>query len=218
MRRQIFYNINMYIAEIADVIQLAGDQLEAFAERFCEAVCQAHTSGNKVYLCANGGNAGTMSHIACDLNMHPFVPEDKRGYPIPAGDFKAINLCESPSTLSAAANDAGVHNMFAAQMLDIRKGDILFCASGSGNSANICHAAMLAKQKGATVFGVTRQSECKLAESCGFFLVLGNATKSVFPGQTGANNCNFYFEDVLLMLGHMATGILKEKVHETLQK
>ena len=36
---------------------------------------------------------------------------------------------------------------------------------------------------------------------------------SEFPGQTGGNNNNFHFEDILSKITHIAVGLLKEKVH-----
>ena len=36
---------------------------------------------------------------------------------------------------------------------------------------------------------------------------------SEFPGQTGGNNNNFHFEDVLSKLTHISVGLLKEKIH-----
>ena len=35
----------------------------------------------------------------------------------------------------------------------------------------------------------------------------------VFTGQTGGNNNNFHFEDILSKITHIAVGLLKEKVH-----
>ncbi len=35
---------------------------------------------------------------------------------------------------------------------------------------------------------------------------------SEFPGQTGGNNNNFHFEDILSKITHISVGLLKEKV------
>ena len=36
---------------------------------------------------------------------------------------------------------------------------------------------------------------------------------SQFHGQTGGNNNNFHFEDILSKITHIAVGLFKEKVH-----
>ena len=36
---------------------------------------------------------------------------------------------------------------------------------------------------------------------------------SEFPGQTGGNNNNFHFEDILSKITHISVGLLKEKVY-----
>ena len=83
--------------------------------------------------------------------------------------------------------------------------------SGSGNSGNVLEAMKVAKDKGMKTILVTRNKENKCNEYADLTISLTGTSK--FPGQTGGNNNNFHFEDILSKLTHIAVGLLKEKVH-----
>ena len=83
--------------------------------------------------------------------------------------------------------------------------------SGSGNSGNVLEAMKVAKAKGMKTILVTRNKENKCNQYADLTISLEGT--SYFPGQTGGNNNNFHFEDILSKLTHIAVGLLKEKVH-----
>ena len=68
-----------------------------------------------------------------------------------------------------------------------------------------------AREKKMKTILVTRNS----VNNCNEFADLTISLKgtSEFPGQTGGNNNNFHFEDILSKITHISVGLLKEKVH-----
>ena len=91
------------------------------------------------------------------------------------------------------------------------KDDVVFGMSGSGNSKNVLEAFRVAKEKEMKTILVTRNP----INNCNEFADLTISLKgtSEFPGQTGGNNNNFHFEDILSKITHISVGLLKEKVH-----
>ena len=200
--------INLYKKESSDVIQnISSDDLL----KFVNLVTDAYVAEKKIFACGNGGNAAYVANLVVDLNIHPFVSEDKSSHGGKRNQFHAINLCEAAATITGITNDLGFNSVFKEQLkYQAEKDDILFCISGSGNSGNILEAMEYAKNIGMKCVIMTRKSPCK-AEAYADLLIQVNGT-SEFPGQTGNNNNNFHFEDCISKITHMITGILKLKV------
>jgi len=200
--------INLYKKESSDVVNnLSSDDLLGFVN----LVLDAYKSEQKIFACGNGGNAAYVANLVVDLNMHPFVSEDKSSHDVKRNKFHAINLCEAAATLTGIANDLGFNSVFKEQLkYQAEKDDILFCISGSGNSANIIDAMEYAKSIGMKCVILTRKTPCK-AENFADVLIEVKGS-SQFPGQTGNNNNNFHFEDCISKITHIVTGILKLKV------
>ncbi len=81
---------------------------------------------------------------------------------------------------------------------------------GSGNSGNVLEAMKVAKDKGMKTILVTRNKENKCNQYADLTISLEGTSE--FPGQTGGNNNNFHFEDILSKITHISVGLLKEKV------
>lgn len=180
-------------------------------EQFVKLVIEAYDSEKKIFACGNGGNAAFVGNLVVDLNMHPFVSEDKSSHGGERNRFHAINLCEGAATITGITNDLGFNSIFKEQLkYQAEKDDILFCISGSGNSGNIIEAMKYAKIIGMKSVIITRNSPSKAEEFADVLIeIKGN---SEFPGQTGNNNNNFHFEDCISKITHITTGILKLKV------
>lgn len=180
---------------------------------FVKLIVDAYHSEKKIFACGNGGNAAFVGNLVVDLNMHPFVSEDKSSHGGKRNLFHAINLCDGAATITGITNDLGFNSIFSEQLkYQAEKGDILFCISGSGNSGNIIEAMKFAKTKEMKTVVITRKSPCKAQELADIFIeIKGN---SEFPGQTGSNNNNFHFEDCISKITHITTGILKQEVNE----
>ena len=179
---------------------------------FVNLIINAYKNENKVFACGNGGNVASVQNLVLDLNMHPFVSEDKSSRKGERNKFQAISLCDSAAAITGMTNDIGFENIFAEQLkYQASEGDILFAMSGSGNSGNIIEALKLAKEKGMICVVMTRNSNTKSDEYADLVLRIVSALSN-FPGQTGGNNNNFHYEDCISKILHIAVGILKQYV------
>jgi D-sedoheptulose 7-phosphate isomerase len=207
-------------ADLGDLIGLyLKEKSQICAEFPVDAVVAAarqlfrtYDLGGTVYAMANGGNSGTLDHCYVDFRHHPFV-NDAKSHPV-ADDVARctfVNLAGSPAELTGMVNDLGAEQMFAAGLRGrVTDRDFVMAYSGSGNSANVVAALKLAAARGAPTFAMTKGSggQCReLADIC--LIVPGT---SAFPGQTGANDNNFHFEDFMLSFNHMLVGLLRQHV------
>jgi D-sedoheptulose 7-phosphate isomerase len=179
---------------------------------FVDMMFEAYENEQTVFACGNGGNVASVQNLVVDMNMHPFVSEDKGVQTIPRNNFKCVSLCSDQATITGVSNDLGFRFIFSEQLkYQGVKGDIVFGMSGSGNSKNVLEAFRVAKEKEMKTILVTRNA----VNNCNEFADLTISLKgtSEFPGQTGGNNNNFHFEDILSKITHISVGLLKEKVH-----
>ncbi len=182
-------------------------------EKFVKMIITAYKNENKVFACGNGGNVASVQNLVLDLNMHPFVSEDKSERKGKRNKFHAISLCDSGAAITGIVNDLGMEHIFSEQLkYQASKGDVLFAMSGSGNSGNVLKALKIAKEMGMICVVMTRNANTK-SDALNPDLVLRiTSDKSVFPGQTGGNNNNFHYEDCISKISHIAVGILKKYV------
>lgn len=181
--------------------------------KFIEMIFEAYDKEKTVFSCANGGGAAFVQNFVTDLNLHPFVSDDKSIQNIPRNRFKCVNLCADQSIITGIGNDLGFDFIFSEQLkYQGEAGDIIFGISGSGNSKNILQIFKVAKQKGMKTILVTRNSINKCNEFSDLVLCVSGV--SSFPGQIGGNNLNFCLEDLCSKLAHIVVGLLKQKVHD----
>ena len=181
-------------------------------QSFVDIVFEAYENEKTIFACGNGGNVASVQNLVVDMNMHPFVSEDKGVQTIPRNNFKCVSLCSDQATITGVSNDLGFRFIFSEQLkYQGGEGDVVFGMSGSGNSKNVLEAFRVGKEKGMKNILVTRNS----INNCNEFtdLTISLEGTSNFPGQTGGNNNNFHFEDFLSKLTHIGVGLLKEKVH-----
>ena len=179
---------------------------------FVDMVFEAYNNEQTIFACGNGGNVASVQNLVVDMNMHPFVSEDKGVQTIPRNNFKCVSLCSDQATITGVSNDLGFRFIFSEQLkYQGNKNDIVFGMSGSGNSKNVLEAFRVAKERGMKTILVTRNP----INNCNDFadLTISLEGTSEFPGQTGGNNNNFHFEDILSKITHISVGLLKEKVH-----
>ncbi len=205
----INYYVEMYLNE---KIKILNDYPIQKVVDATELVFKTYENGNTIFAMANGGNAGTVDHLYCDFKHHPFVSEDKSkslGANIKRLDF--VNLCSSPSEITGLVNDFGVEEMYSNALLPlVRENDLVMGFSGSGNSKNIINAFKVAKDKKAHTLSISKGNGGIASEIVDVSIVIpGNSN---FPGQTGANDNNFHFEDEVLSINSMIVGLLKLKV------
>ena len=201
--------IELYLAEQRAIIDTFPVATVAAA---AEALFRTYDRGGRVVALGNGGNAGTLDHAYCDFRHHPFVSEDKtRPLPARVPRLHFVNLCRSAAELTALANDMGVEHMYAAALEPLVTADDLVMAySGSGNSPNVVRALEVAAAAGARTFAMTRNGGSRCRELADICLIVTGTSR--FPGQTGANDNNFHFEDAILSVNHMLVGLLKGRI------
>jgi len=181
-------------------------------EKFVEFIITAYKNEKKIFACGNGGNVASVQNLVLDLNMHPFVSEDKSDIQGLRNNFHAISLCDSGATITGITNDLGFDHIFSEQLkYQAVDGDILFAMSGSGNSSNVIEALKTAKDLNLISIVMTRNQNTKSDDYADLILRI-NSAESTFPGQTGGNNNNFHYEDCISKITHIAVGILKEHV------
>jgi D-inositol-3-phosphate glycosyltransferase len=118
------------------VLQSAGLLTDCFARK------------KKVLICGNGGSAAESQHFAAEL-VGRFELTGRQGLP-------ALSLTADTAVLTAWANDFGYDDVFARQVEAYgEKGDVLFCFSTSGNSANVINAMKTALAKDMTCIALT---------------------------------------------------------------
>ena len=201
--------IELYKEESANVF---GEIPTQKIVEFVDMMFEAYENEQTVFACGNGGNVASVQNLVVDMNMHPFVSEDKGVQTIPRNGFKCVSLCSDQATITGVSNDLGFRFIFSEQLkYQGVKGDIVFGMSGSGNSKNVLEAFRVAREKEMKTILVTRN----VVNNCNEFADLTISLKgtSEFPGQTGGNNNNFHFEDILSKITHISVGLLKEKVH-----
>jgi len=202
--------INLYKQESNDAFQSISTKN---IEIFVDMIIDAYKNEKKVFACGNGGNVASVQNLVLDLNMHPFVSEDKSARKGVRNKFQAISLCDSAAAITGMTNDIGFENIFAEQLkYQANEGDILFAMSGSGNSGNIINAIKLAKEMGMICVVMTRNKNTKSDVLRPDLVLRITSNDSKFPGQTGGNNNNFHYEDCISKVSHIAVGILKQYV------
>lgn len=134
-------------------------------------------SGGKVILCGNGGSAADADHWAGEL-LKGFkhdrrLSEKERGQLRPEiaarlqGALTAIPLTAFPAASTAFANDVVAELTYAQLTWALgRRGDVFVGLSTSGNAANVCAAAEVAREKGLRVIGLSGATGGKLKERC----------------------------------------------------
>ncbi len=170
-----------YISElITRYPALAG--IEGTLNAAAEALIGVFEHGGKLLLCGNGGSAADCDHIAGELckgflSRRPLAAEEreimKRGCPdIPEElldslqqGLPAVSLPAAAPLMTAVANDCAADNVFAQQVMALGNiGDMLMCISTSGNAANVCAAAQVARARGLFVLALTGGDGGKLAK------------------------------------------------------
>ncbi len=205
---------------VTDDIRLYLDEQKAILESFpveqvsaaADMLFATYEQGGVVYAMGNGGNAGTIDHAYCDFKHHPFVSEDKTA-PVSSAVKRLtfVNLCGSAAELTGLVNDLGAEDMYSASVEPFAtERDLVMAYSGSGNSANVVRALEAALKAGARTFAMTKGDGGRCRELAQVCLIVPGTSR--FPGQTGKNDNNFHFEDLMLSVNHILVGLLKQRI------
>jgi D-sedoheptulose 7-phosphate isomerase len=114
-------------------------------------------ANGKIIACGNGGSMSDAMHFAEELAGR--FRENRR--PLPA---LAVS---DPSFLSCTANDYGYDAVFSRFIEAFgNEGDVLLAISTGGGSRNVINAAVVARERGMMVVGLTGRDGGELASLC----------------------------------------------------
>ncbi len=178
-----------------DTLRRCLDEIEQQDIRaVADLLFEVYRKGKTVYIFGNGGSAATANHVACDFNKTASTPNKPR--------LKAISLADNIALITAVGNDINYDSIFSYQLEGIiGVGDVVIAISGSGNSSNILKAVTYAKQQGAKIIAFTGFGGGKLKPMADICINL----ESQLYGPV---------EDVHLILDHMLTAMLKERIQD----
>jgi D-sedoheptulose 7-phosphate isomerase len=168
-------------------------------DRVVEAIEAAHATGKQIFIIGNGGSAATASHMMNDLCKGTLGHKGDASWK----RFRVIALTDNVSLMTAWANDTNYNHIFSEPLKNFaQRGDLLVAISASGNSPNIITAVEAAKQIGVQVVGLAGFGGGKLAKMADVaFVVPSDGYGPV--------------EDVHMILDHIITGYLYEKLKQT---
>src|SRR6266404_2310156 len=185
-----------YIKGLKDVLDRIP--LEPVDE-IIQAIELAQNNRQQVFVIGNDGSAATASHMMNDLCKGTLGHKGDAPWP----RLRVIALTDNVSLMTAWANDTDYNHIFSEPLKNLaQRGDLLIAISASGNSPNILAAVEAAKQIGVKVIGLTGFGGGKLAKLAEIsFVVPSDGYGPV--------------EDVHIILDHIITGYLYEKLKET---
>jgi D-sedoheptulose 7-phosphate isomerase len=140
-----------------------------------ELVVGAFKNDKKLLLCGNGGSAADSDHWSGEMlkgfaQTRPLSAAMRQGLPADMAArlqwaFPVIPLTGFPALATAFGNDVNPEYVFAQLVLALgRAGDVLATLSTSGNSANVCRAAEVARARSLPVLALTGATGGKLKE------------------------------------------------------
>ncbi|MBK8914142.1 MAG: D-sedoheptulose 7-phosphate isomerase [Phycisphaerales bacterium] len=136
----------------------AGSRIEAIAALIVDRL----KAGARLYLVGNGGSAADAQHVAAELTGR--FKTSRR--PLPAHA-----LTTDTSALTAIGNDFGFEQTFERPVRGlVRRGDVLWAFSTSGNSPNVLRALSAARELGAATVGFSGRTGGRMAELCDLLL------------------------------------------------
>jgi len=168
-------------------------------DRVIQTVEAAHKAGRQIFIIGNGGSAATASHMMNDLCKGTLGHKGDA----PWKRFRVIALTDNVSLMTAWANDTDYRHVFSEPLKNLaERGDLLVAISASGNSPNIIAAVEAAKVIGLQVIGLAGFGGGKLAQMADVsFVVPSDGYGPV--------------EDVHMILDHIITGYLYQKLKQT---
>lgn len=165
-------HLSELIARRPALIPLSPDIRNA-ADMFLECF----RSGGNALIAGNGGSAADADHWAGELmkgfeSRRPLTPQQRAGLRPELADklqqaVPCIPLTGFPALRTAVANDIDPTLEFAQLVMALgRPGSLYVGLSTSGNAANVCAAAEVARARGLKVLGLTGEGGGKLAPLC----------------------------------------------------
>ncbi len=143
MKNEIEESLNESISVKSEILSNSVGTITEIATMAVDALRDGHS----LYFMGNGGSAADAQHISGELVGR--YKKDRKSLPV-------LALTTDTSVLTAISNDFGYEYCFEKQIeAFVKKGDVVFGLSTSGNSTNIINALKLAGKIGAKTIGFT---------------------------------------------------------------
>ena len=137
--------ISAIFNESIDIIS-KSKSLEKSIQNVIDKIISCFENGNKIIIFGNGGSAADSQHFAAEF-IGRFLKE--------RNSLPAISLTTDSSILTALGNDYSFETIFSRQCESIvKKNDIVFGISTSGNSINVINGFNTAKNYGGFTIGL----------------------------------------------------------------
>ena len=177
MEERLIKHVEHLIDRYPKLIVCREDIVRAY-----EILENAYSSGRKLLVSGNGGSASDSEHIVGELmkefklkrKVYADQAEAMRNIDSEMGAqlaenlqgaLPAICLTGHSALTTAFMNDANADLVFAQQVNGYGKeNDVFLGISTSGNSKNVCYAAITAKAKGLKVIGLTGARDSKMSK------------------------------------------------------
>lgn len=151
-------------------------------EVVCSLLINSYKNGGKVLVCGNGGSASDSAHIVGELmkgflkrrelsarekmQLAAFGAEGNELADHLQGALGAIDLTVFHALSTAIANDMKADYTYAQALLGLGKpNDVFVGISTSGNAKNVHFAAIVAKERGLILVGLSGQDGGKMCAS-----------------------------------------------------
>ena len=148
--------LGLYTAYVKRLEKVMDSFSWEFVHQLSLSLQQVWRTGNKVFLCGNGGSAGNAIHLANDFNY---------GIDKNFGIGMSVEaLSANAAVLTCLANDEGYESIYSQQLkVKANKEDVLIVLSGSGNSQNVVKALEVGNDIGMKTFAILGYSggKCK---------------------------------------------------------
>ena len=147
---------------------------ESEIQQATDLIIKTFESGNRLYICGNGGSAADADHIVGELmkgflKKRPFTEsqiatfDDKDLAKGLMQGLPSISLHSQSAFLTAFLNDEDPSLLYAQAMYALgQKGDTLLAISTSGNSQNVVNAVNAARALECNVISLVGNKSCKL--------------------------------------------------------
>ena len=148
--------LDLYNAYVKRLEKVMNSFSWEFVHQLSLSLQQVWRTGNKVFLCGNGGSAGNAIHLANDFN---YGIDKKFGI-----GLSVEALSANAAVLTCLANDEGYGAIFSQQLkVKANQNDVLIVLSGSGNSQNVVKALEVGNDIGMRTFAILGYSggKCK---------------------------------------------------------
>jgi len=164
-------------------------------EHIASVLLNAYYHDRTIFLFGNGGSAALASHLACDLGKGTVNGSSKR--------FRVLALTDNVPLMTAWANDTDYESVFAGQLANfVRRDDVAFAISGSGNSNNVLRALRVAREAGAITVGLSGFQGGKMKDLCDVCMIVPSDNMQII-------------EDLHLCISHALFTVIRTKLSES---